>query len=288
MAVLGMSPAASAAVKASPTVTIKCSTDATIFALHCALLDAGLKCVGLDSGTQSIQNASIIIPPGWNDNTDAFGLVYRRVDDAGSGDLIVKGLVLGDDSMLVHVMDARSEAVVSSDIKCSELVTNASNIADCFPSEGFQKAVSIISDLLQSISKAEAKSAETKRKLDETRDEDLERHRRLEGQRPNWTPRSPFEIGRGDRFPDFGGRIGGDGSVVGPAHPIFGGGELLPGTPYFPGMPGMPGMPVPRGGQPRAYPTGPLGRGGFNPAGMGEPEPDHFRMPGGHRDFYPF
>jgi len=244
--------------------------DAIVAILHGVFLDSQFKCVGVGENGPD-EEIREFLPANWN-TTDVY--VFRYIHVVEPIRILAKYLAMGD-TLLVHVMKNATNTLQTIELDVNNYLNLSANLTD------YDHLYKHLQNLLQSfkstiITKLTATPQRQRNPLVE--DDPMGRYADDYGDNPGYGGINPgyrgvnsgFRVGDEDRLPPgrYGG-YGGQGNLVGPRHPGFGGGDIFsgdrfhappPGARFDPfGPPSGPDSPRPRfpNNNPR-YTTGPF------------------------------
>lgn len=268
-------------------VPARTAFDRAALVAHSTMLEHGFVCLGVAEPTaDSPPSISIgpdgsasmqVLPPGWNTSADSYTFGYGHPVRGAAEGFTVKALVIGS-SLVVHA---------ASSVPGTELLTVTFNISA--DTEATQNDIKDWQEKMSSgvVLRLLARQPSTTR-LGKALDSSEASHSAANADRGSATKRPAPEDDRSRPMP-FGAipdgpdrpffdpfspglpsnpiwtPFGGGGGLIGPRHPAWG--QMGPG-----------GRPLPGGGggmMPRFDPLGP-----FGDHNMGEPNPDHLRVPG--------
>jgi len=281
---------------------------ALAFVLHLLMIQRGFRLVGLsesDPIRELPPDANAYIPPeNWNKNPDVYCFKYKH--SQSSMTFILKCVPLGD-RLLVHALAIEDKKPYSLEMDVNEYIDidqlrkSESNLVDLYKRldniETFFR-LNIMNRLVPFLNKEgyESERVASTTVPPTTTPSNIQpqppRPIRPDNEyndplrigpprmpRPLPAEYNPYEIGRSDLYPDVGAPYfrggpasGFPGGMVGPNHPIFGGGLGIPRPGMGPRQPGIPPG-VPSGA--RFDPYGPPGTG----RGVPGPNPDNIRSP---------
>lgn len=273
--------------------------DVVAFALHAAMVAQGFRCEGTTDAASTPADAVSTpkayamnsVPEAWNSSSDTYTFRYT-LPNLSDKSVVVK-MVRMENALMVHALLSPSGKLHSLDIRVDDYTQEPSSSSPPAVRD-LAGLVAVFDERIRShlLPRPDlSKQREQRQREEEHRRERNERGRegdfrghdplRVDPSRPvPWVPTyhpSPLAIGGPRGYGDHDLRPFGPGSVAPGLGRGGGGGNLMgPGNFPFPaGRGGRPGA-RPGAGQPRFDPFGP-GRGG----GIGEPDPDDLRMPGG-------
>lgn len=269
--------------------------DRAALAVHCTMLEHGFVCTGAEESAAGAPSVVAgpdgcatlqVVPPGWNAQPDTYTFGYVHPLRGGDQTFTVKALTMSG-NLMVHA----ASSVPSGELLTVSLAVDAATAETdpaavvarakmwqekmaagvCVRLLGMHNSTSRLGKVLDAAAAepgtGEARAGSgTKRPAPE-----FERPRPMRDLMPD--AEDPRGLPRGLRDPFSPGFVGGpalppgfwmpDGGLLGPRHPAWG--QVIPGR-------------TGGGMMPRFDPIGP---------GMGEPDPDHLRVPGFMPDSFP-
>ncbi|KAI9031616.1 hypothetical protein CLU79DRAFT_729376 [Phycomyces nitens] len=277
--------------------TLKSPQDALAAAVHATMLSAGYK---LSELSQTSKNDQTKLPVGWNSLGPSYYGNYYVLEDSGLK-AEIRGVKMGNSFILLGLsgdktiqLDLPVEAYTSAE-KFPIEATSKELVSGFISEERFEKLVNHIKNtFLHELTLGSTNSGyestrpkETPAKRKPLESEGIPAYSSLEDNSRPSTRGNPFSVGRSDLDPLGGLHIPGpgDGTHVGPSHPMFSHRHDQQNTDIFGGPQTLPRGAVPPGA--RFDPIGPFGQlpgrgglGGPRRGFSGEPDNDEMSPPG--------
>jgi len=251
--------------------------DAVSVIVHLVLKELGFRCAD-----QPQSSANAFLPEGWNSSSDSYSFRYRHPSSAMN--FHVKAITLAD-KLMIFGMSLEEKTPYSLEVCVPDLLLNPRSLSTPMEDAATQFDIDMLQNMITllkvSIVNKMLPAVESTKKLPSESPFEAPFHPTLQ------EPPRFSGVGSSDLFPRGGGfplpgDVGrGDGSVVGPHHPLFGPGVSDPySTTGANGRvgPRQGGFGAPRTGPfgARFDPYGPPGPEGGAGSGGGEPPPPGF------------